>query len=280
MPTEQNRLYDSKDDLLQKGQISLKNGVYEGRLTLIRSNVELPSFLGEFGINYQPLLKLGRLAGFRLIRIVSDSTDSSETTFGLQGGIGRDGTLRGSVSTATTYVPEANSNIVFGDADIDSNIPRGRMWADLTIKLNIREILSRIGEVNNKDALATHLNAAIGQQILIQGAHNLLRSGDARNERDAAINGVLFPILGHLLFSGLVPVTHLEMFISPIVYLVGLSYGPFRLNTRRGNGPARFSLLGTNAPAVDRVAALFGATQLTRLASMVKPIASSQKNVL
>ena len=264
---------------MPKGYISLKNGSHQGRLTLIRSDVNLPPYLGEFGLNAQAITNLGRMAGFRTIRIVSSSKDISETMYGLQGGVGRDGTIRGSLSAASTIVPEANSDIVFGDADIDSYVPRGRMWSDLTINLNTKEMQERIRTegkaANDKTAWAHHINSAIANEVLKKGAFNLLRSGDARNDRDALIQGPLTAVLQELLFYpvvGLSPQAFLAGFLlRTLADLPAFSYW-FRLNTRRGNGPARASIFGVHAPAVDRTVALLGLAESKKVNPMVKPL--------
>ncbi len=270
---------------IPKGKISLKDGYYQGRLTLIRSNVGLPPFLGEFGLNYQSLLNLGRLAGFRTIRIVSNSKDSSEETYNLQGGVSRDGTLSGSVSTATTYIPEAYSDLLYDDDVEGEYVPRGRMWSDLTVNINTREIQKRITNegkaVNDKNAWGNHISGAIIGEIIKKGTFNLLRSGDLRNDRDAVIDGPIAALVFHSLSDALSLTNPVEILSNPIelleltiVYLMWFSY-VVRLNSRRGNGPARFSLLGVHAPAIDRALALFTSAKAISLNSVVKPINSN-----
>ncbi len=265
---------------MPKGYISLRHGSHQGRLTLIRCDVNLPPYLGEFGLNAKAITNLGRLAGFRTIRIVSSSKDSSETTFALQGGVGGDGTLKGSLSAATTLIPEANSDLLYDDdVDVSAHIPRGRVWSDLTITLNTKEIQERMRNdgkaVNDKKTWAQHINNSIAEEILKKGTFNLLRSGDPRNDLSAFLQGPVTALFQRILLDGdliIRPRIDLKSYIElAIVDLIMYSY-IFRLNDRRGNGPGRFSLLGVHAPALDRAIALLGLAKSKIVNPMVKPI--------
>jgi hypothetical protein len=270
-----------------KGIVPLRGGYFNGRLTTISSDVALPAYVGEIGINVQALLNLARLAGFKSIKIISGNNEVSHTTFGLQGDVGRDGTLRGSVSATTTLTPIAESDIKkWGDSDenidpFENYVPMGKIWSQLTIKINTKEIQNRILAndhfVRDTNAWAEHINEAIADQMLKKGRYNLISGGDKNDLRDFLLTGVLAPLINHLLLSPLntiAPLTLYDILIDPLFYLMLFSYGPFKLNHRRGNGPARFSLFGVNAPALDRLLILYCMRQIARSRKLVQPLPS------
>lgn len=251
---------------------------------VIRADITLPSFVGEIGINVAAMEKICRIAGLRSVHITSRTDEEISSTQNTFVGINRDGTANQAQVTTRTVIPEATSQFLSSDEDLHQGFFyfdfRAADWADIKIELNTAEIAERIRTkqgirrgVADTDAWAQHINSAIIEELDRKGTHQLTKGGSSANDfwtGYATLMGILDGfnanptqlILGdptnyhpHMIQNMHdVRILTTTVLLRNILNYLWYAFG-FASNKDK-NHPLRFSILGPNAPELDRVAVL------------------------